>query len=73
MKIVGSFSNDDEIGEFENIVKVFVLEQRMENLDYKRENKTVNKETYPESPKQIPICPTRIQRYLPFFTVKGLN
>jgi hypothetical protein len=72
IKFVGTVSDMDEIKDMENICKVFLIEQWLENIQYPITNLN-NIETCLESSKKINMDITHICRHLPILTVKGLK
>ena len=69
--MVGALSNDEEVKELENVVKMFFIEERVMDLTSSIEKKKVNGKTYAESLKNI-SCGIN-NKFLQFLTVRGLN
>jgi len=70
--VVGVTSNREELNEIENIVKVFVVTERIITLanDIKSEE---NDKNNPEPVKKLNINPNPYNKHLKSLTVKGLN
>lgn len=70
--MVGVTSDREELNEIENVVKVFVVTERIITLanDIKSEEKNKNNL---KSSKKININPNPYNRHLKSLTVKGLN
>ena len=72
INVVGVTSDREELNEIENIVKVFVVAERIINLtnDIKSEENIKNNL---DSSKKYNINPTPYNGHLKSLTVKGLN
>ena len=72
MNIVGMATNQEEIDDIEDIVKTFLIGQRMKNLPNQRRNEPPQKQLY-NILKKEEIEQTLLTGILKNFTVKGLN
>ena len=72
MNIVGMATNQEEIDDIEDIVKTFLIGQRMKNLPNQKRNEPPQKQLY-NIPKKEEIEQTLLTGILKNFTVKGLN
>jgi len=73
IKIAGVISNMDDIHDIENVAKVFVMEQRINNLQCCKETKNIIGETHPVSAEKSAVSSNFIHGNLPILTVKGLG
>ena len=73
IKIAGVISTMDDIHDIENVAKVFVMEQRINNLQCREETKNIIEETHPESVGKSTVSSNFIHGNLPILTVKGLG
>ncbi len=73
IKIAGVISTMDDIHDIENVAKVFVMEQRINNLQCYEETKNIIGETHPESAEKSTASSNVIHGNLPILTVKGLE
>ena len=73
IKIAGVISTMDDIHDIENVAKVFVMEQRINNLQCREETKNIIEETHPESAEKSTVSGNFIHGNLPILTVKGLG
>ncbi len=73
IKIAGVISTMDDIHDIENVAKVFVMEQRINNLQCRKETKNIIGETHPESSEKSTASSNFIHGNLPILTVKGLG
>ena len=73
IKIAGVISTMDDIHDIENVAKVFVMEQRINNLQCCEETKKIIEETHPESVEKSTVSSDFIHGNLPILTVKGLG
>ena len=73
IKIAGVISTMDDIHDIENVAKVFVMEQRISNLQFREETKNIIEETHPESVEKSTVSSNFIHGNLPILTVKGLG
>ena len=73
IKIAGVISTMDDIHDIENVAKVFVMEQRINNLQCCKETKHIIWEIYPESAEKSTASSNFIHGNLPILTVKGLE
>ena len=71
--MVGEISNKDEINEILNIVKVFLVEERMRYLTDNNAAKKLFKNTKLESLRKINNYPNLSSKGSTTFTVRGLN
>jgi hypothetical protein len=65
-------SDQEEIDDIEDIVKTFLIGQRMGNLPYRKRNEPLPKQLY-DIPRKEEIAQTLLTGFLKNFTVKGLN
>jgi len=72
IKVVGVASNRAELIEIENIVKVFVVAERIIDLASEIKSEEINKNNL-ELSKNFNNYPDQCKRYLKPLTVKGLN
>lgn len=70
--MVGVTSDREELKEIENIVKVFVVTERIITLTNDIKSEEINKNNL-ESSKKLNINPNPYNRHLKSLTVKGLN
>ncbi len=70
--MVGVTSDREELNEIENIVKVFVVTERIITLTNDIKSEEINKNNL-ESSKKLNINPNPYNRHLKSLTVKGLN
>jgi len=73
IKIAGVISTMDDIHDIENVAKVFVMEQRINNLQCCKETKNIIREAHPESAEKSTASSNFIHGNLPILTVKGLE
>ena len=73
IKIAGVISTMDDIHDIENVAKVFVMEQRINNLQFYEITKNIIEETHPKSAEKSTISSNFIHGNLPILTVKGLG
>jgi len=72
MNIIGVFSEESEAKEFENIAKVFLVEERVKHITPKQQIELVEKNKINCTDKSS-ISESLQSTYLSKFTVKGLN
>ena len=73
IKIAGVISTMDDIHEIENVAKVFVMEQRINNLQCCQETKNIIGEPHLEFAEKSTVFSNFIHGNLPILTVKGLE
>lgn len=73
IKIAGVISTMDDIHDIENVAKVFVMEQRLNNLQCCEETKDMIEKMHPESSEKSTVTSSFITGNLPILTVKGLG
>jgi len=73
IKIAGVISTMNNIHDIENVAKVFVMEQRINNLQFGEGTKYIIGETHPESAEKSTASSIFIHGNLPILTVKGLK
>jgi hypothetical protein len=73
MNIVGTAYDSEEIEDIEDIIKAFVIGQRMGNLHHHNKTEVLLQKTNKKSLKKEAQPNTLMQGYLSNFSVKGLN
>jgi hypothetical protein len=73
MNIVGTAYDSEEIEDIEDIIKVFLIGQRMGNLPRHNKTKVLLEKTNMESLKKEVQHNTLVHGYLSNFSVKGLS
>jgi len=73
MNIVGTAYDSEEIEDIENIIKVFVIAQRIGNLPHNHKTELSLEKTNKGFLKKETQPNTLMQGYLSNFSVKGLN
>jgi len=73
IKIAGVISTMDDVHDIENVAKIFVMEQRLNNLQCFEKTNDMIEEMHPESAEKSTVTINFITRNLPILTVKGLG
>lgn len=73
VNVVGVLSNSDEIDDILNIIKVFLVEQRMKYLTYQMDAKVIVEKIDIKSVRKIDDSNNILRRFIPNLTVRGLN
>lgn len=71
--MIGEVSNPNEINEILNVVKVFLVEERMRYLTVNIVAKNIGKNSKLESLKKIDNSKNNFRKDISNFTVRGLN
>ena len=72
-RLVGGLSGTDELTELEAITKVFVVSQRIQNLEYKREKQMNKNNRFVQSNKKISSPHTNHYDSISACPVRGFN
>jgi hypothetical protein len=73
VNVVGTLSEKDEINQILNIVKVFLVEERMKDLTYGNDPNTIIISSNLDSVKENKYSDNILHKKVPNFTVRGLN